>query len=585
MKYIADHVYDPDRATDAEVTEQTRFSAAISYDLVSTEEFNQYESKYDNIESLMDPIQRTCRAIDIDMVFCFYLYMCLQNAPSRASDINDLVELLETKHLALPKDVERFRNTYSPDQALRVYSKDPFIYVSLNHALQTTNIAYLLPFCCIVRDICNQLREIMAQEADNQSLTVFRGQRSSMFEIIQLLSAYHSHHTIMSTAFLSTSKDRECALNFISALGIHPLDIYHPVVLFKITARKRDASPYFPFADISKISNHPEEEEVLFAPGQMFKIDHFDAFVEKDTTIFLCEMSLHDGYRKNCDQLTATWNMDQHPFSLYGRLLIERGRIDEARTLYTRLQSACDDEEDKLYYRVLLYGIDLENNKAQATISDGEDHASGHSLQPTSEADPGNAAPWKEQEEMLRRMPPLTGPIQDILRYMQSSEFIESIKQRGATRYSMAMSLIVSSMYDMAILVLKLMLSETLPMLEFQKTYFNPSIHLDPLLKPRCYRQLGYCYLKTEKYVKALENYELALEQTTPLPLNEYIAVLSGIGCASEATGNYQEALYKYIEIAEIYNSDATSYDPEQIRTIEGHIERVLSHFITPDIY
>ena len=441
--------------TDAEVTEQTRFSVPISYDLVSDAEFNQYESKYDNIEPLMNPIQRTCKPIDIDMVFCFYLYMCLQNAPSRASDINDLVELLETKHLALPKDVETFRNTYSPDQAIHVYTKDPFIYGSLNHALQTTNITHLLPFCCIVRDICNQLREIMAQEADNQSLTVLRGQRSSMFEIMQLFSAYHSRHTIMSAAFLSTSKDRECALNFISALGIHPLDFYHPVVLFKITARKRDASPYFPFADISKISNHPEEEEVLFAPGQMFNIDHFDAFVEKDTTIFLCEMSLHDGYRKNCDQLTAIWNMEQHPFSLYGRLLIERGRLEEARTLYTRLQSACDDEEDKLYYRVLLYGIDLKNNKAQATKPGDEDHASNHSLQPTSEVDRVNAVLWREKMERISRRPPLTGTLQDILRYAQSSEFIESTNQMRDIAYATAMSSIANGRYDIAILALK----------------------------------------------------------------------------------------------------------------------------------
>ena len=117
------------------------------------------------------------------------------------------------------------------------------------------------------------------------------------------------------------------------------------------------------------------------------------------------------------------------------------------------------------------------------------------------------------------------------------------------------------------------------------RTFSNVSLHFDPLLIPRCYRQLGYCYLKTEKYVKALENYELALEQTTPLPLNEYIAVLSGIGWASEATGNYQEALYKYIEIAEVYNSNATIYGPEHISTIEGYIKRVLSHFITTDIY
>ena len=533
----------------------------------------------------MNPIQRSCKPIDMDMVFCFYLYMCLQNAPSRAADINDLVELLETKKLALPKQAETFRNTYSPDQAIHFYSKDPFIYGSLNQVLGMTNISHLLPFYCIVRDICNQLREIMAQEVDDQSLTVFRGQRSSMFEIMQLFSAYHSRHTIMSTAFLSTSKDRDRALQFIYALGIHPLDFYHPVVLFKITARKRDSSSYFPFADISKISNHPEEEEVLFASGQMFNIDHFDAFVENDTTIFLCEMSPHDGYRRKCDQLTAIWNMDQHPFSLYGRLLIERGRIEEARTLYTRLQSACDDDEEKFYYRVLLHGIDFENTRAQATKSDTEPHAPGHSLEPTSEVDRANAARWKEQEEKIRRRPPLTAPLQDILRYAQSSEYVESTNQMGGTEYSIAMRAIANGRYEIAVFVLKSMLSETLPMLELTKTYFNASIHVDPLLKPRCYRQLGYCYRKTDNYVKALENYKLALEQTTPLPVDERIQILLEMGWASEATGDYQEALYKYIKIAEIYNTDATMYDLDHICAIEGYIKRVLMHFITTDIY
>ncbi|CAF4127453.1 unnamed protein product [Rotaria sp. Silwood1] len=150
-----------------------------------------------------------------------------------------------------------------PSKAILFYTREEFIYGQLNKALRTTKIHHVLPFRFIFQDICNQMNELNAQYDDNQTLVVYRGQVANPYEIADLFLAYCMKSSIMTTMFFSTSKNEKASRLFIPNQIGEPFSTEPPAILFKITARKQDISPYFPFADISKVSSMHDEEEVL----------------------------------------------------------------------------------------------------------------------------------------------------------------------------------------------------------------------------------------------------------------------------------------------------------------------------------
>jgi hypothetical protein len=103
--------------------------------------------------------------------------------------------------------------------------------------------------------------------------------------------AYYQHSPIVNTSFFSTSKYQDTSNGFLDGGNVKMFSKDRSLVLFKITARKQDAIHYLPFADISKMSCHPDEGEVLFASGQMFTINNFAIIPKYDAHIFSFEMS------------------------------------------------------------------------------------------------------------------------------------------------------------------------------------------------------------------------------------------------------------------------------------------------------
>ncbi|CAF1523558.1 unnamed protein product [Adineta ricciae] len=100
-------------------------------------------------------------------------------------------------------------------------------------------------------------------------------------------------------------------LVFLKATGAHSFDTDRKVILFTITARKSDAAHSLLFADISKVSYHPQEE-VLFASGQIFNIDDFKIIIFNDNIlIHSLEISLDRGFQErfiSChSQFTNVW--------------------------------------------------------------------------------------------------------------------------------------------------------------------------------------------------------------------------------------------------------------------------------------
>jgi tetratricopeptide (TPR) repeat protein len=564
---------DADQSPAIELTTVTRFNDPMEMKLV-----------YENLPS--EPADRSLKRFDKDFVFRYIMLMCLLDAPSSQSDKNDLIELFEKETLALPKEIEKFKETYSPSQAVLFYTRDVFIYRNLNTALRRKNIRHLLPFRIVLQNIYKQLHKQMEEETSDETLTLYRVQQSSEFEIVDLLVAYHQHSPVTITSFFSTSKDPKAAIDFLDCT--RPENLTYVQILFIITAQKQDASHYFPFADISKISQHADEAEVLFVPGQMFDINNIEINFEKTVRIYTISMSMKNRFDESFtavhEKFQTLLNVHMNDSLLcLAQLLVDHEQLDEAKELYNQFSE--NDDKNKKYacYEGLFTIANRQNDTNEAemmhqkmteTKFGSERLTTNFSGLKVSQTDRDECSTGVNHMMNLNSQLSADRPLDELRAYANSDNYRNDLDQAARMAYKFGTMMVQQGIYPLAIQFLetglRTMKAET-------------GVPCDPLLKAKFCMQLGHCYRELKMNDTALENYKLAFEQSVRLPLDEYIRTLIGFGVVLEAMKNYQDALYKYIEVAEIYKDNSTIDGLDERRHIEECIRRVTSHLIPLD--
>ncbi|CAF1380414.1 unnamed protein product [Adineta steineri] len=583
VKYMEDyhcHEFEHDLGQQFNIkeAEQTRFNDFPAFDLLPNDQFN--EDNFPDLES----IQRSFKQVDKKFLFRFLMIMSLRTASSFSSDKDNLIKLFETEYQTSSENIIRFKETYSSDKAIFFYTRDPFIYGQLNNALRTSNIDHLLSFQFIFQDICNELYKIMIPITDNQIFHVYRGQILKSVEMAELFIGYCKKSFIMTTSFLSTSKNRHTALGFLSATDHSPFDLNYSAVLFKITIRNRDRSFYFPFANISALSNHPEESEVLFTPGQIFNIDNFDVIWENNSNIFLFEISLNEKFDNIQTGLKSLFST-KNPWYLIGTILIENKQFDQAKELYMRLLSEYDDKNEQYECYSGLYGIAMNQNdqiemqnihRKMTEIRFNFIPPDLNSiLKSMTEEESTNFYATFEHIKKMCSLISMTRPINEVLSFIQSDEFRAGSKQLQDSLYPCAKVLIKCGEYDQVIVILEYAL---------KLINISPIMSKDSLEIIRCYMQLGHCYRELKLYDESLKHYNsIILEQRIQLPIDEQVELLIGFGKTLENINSFSDALDRYIEVAEIYKNYSMIGDTEQRHQLEEMIQQVLLHLIPAD--
>ena len=188
------------------------------------------------------------------------------------------------------RQIDEFKNTYTHDKAIQWYTRDGFLYRFLNQAYRTqNNINTLFKLRFIVPNLLVALQNEQANQlnASPDFNEVYRGQFMSMEEVELLRSNVGG--LISANSFLSTSMVMELALIFAGQGD----DISCQSVLLRITIDFESAKrSTIPFADISHMASFLNENEVLFAPHAMFRIQA----VELIDKIWLVELWLEDGF-------------------------------------------------------------------------------------------------------------------------------------------------------------------------------------------------------------------------------------------------------------------------------------------------
>lgn len=188
------------------------------------------------------------------------LYECRRNYFNYRSELNQ---------------IEEFSRSYSSNEAINWYTRDSFLYRTINRALRTEDILVLYTYRFFIVDMCRRLEELRAIMVNRypSAFRTYRGSKLSKQEVEQLCVG-----TLVATnGFFSCSTSLEVAQIFV---GIDPITGMSPsedrqdpqqYVLFGININLIE-TPDVVVADVSDMSAVPQENEILFSLGTTFMI-------------------------------------------------------------------------------------------------------------------------------------------------------------------------------------------------------------------------------------------------------------------------------------------------------------------------
>ncbi len=253
---------------------------------------------------------------------------CLLRMEPTTVEKNDLITLCKEEYRGNPHElsiINDFEKNYTSHRAIWWYTRQTFLYRLLNKALRVQNVDLIYLFRFFIRDINHQLKEL---NKCSSPIHVYRGQLMVQDELQILKDSTGKYISINS--FFSTSLNRDLALVFSR-------DPDHcERVLFEIEAdpQSNDGKP---FADISTYSYFPDESEVLFMLGSIFRLGSISCNADG---IWIIRMTLSSGNDHDLkpifEHMKNQHGQDKTDLLSFGHVLRDMGKFDEAENYYRR---------------------------------------------------------------------------------------------------------------------------------------------------------------------------------------------------------------------------------------------------------
>jgi tetratricopeptide (TPR) repeat protein len=487
---------------------------------------------------------------------------CLLGIKSTSADKNELFSLCKQEYQGNKKQLafaRKFQDEYSSNQALLWYTTNSFIHFMLNQALRAQDIHLIFLFRFLISDIKQQLKGNQC----SSRLILYRGQFMWNQELESLKQS--REHLISINSFLSTSLDRPKAYDFL----LEPSDLER--VLFEI-----DADPKLPgikpFANISPFSAFPDEKEVLFMLGSIFRIGNIT----------------YDRNRVCTIKLTLCGDSDHDLETIFNHMKIqdEQAQLDLIR-LGDVLRRMGKYKDAKRYYLRCLDGLSPDDSKNISACH----YALGH----LAESEGDYKSSLKHFQESLRIDKKILKPDDPNIAHTYNS--LGNVYQTNG-EYKPALE-----SYDKALTIFRraygenhlnvaMCLNNMGAVCQQEKKYSEALSHYQnalfirqELLPPNhpdlgaSYQNIGIVHRHLGHSDQALEQYKLALkmyEKSLPPDHPDIAMTLENIGIVYEQERDWRTALSYYKDADNIYHKALSSTHPHVIQ-IEKSVRRVSS--------
>ncbi|CAF1625311.1 unnamed protein product, partial [Adineta ricciae] len=182
------------------------------------------------------------------------------------------------------KDLDVYERNEPPLSSIWWYTKAVLFYDRVNKALRTQDTDTIVHMGVYIQELHREIGKLHKEQQFGRKLRVYRGQlmRVDDFEKLQK----NKSGLLSFNNFLSTSKNNEVLLPYADSSYL-PDDSVG--ISFHIEIDPAISS--IPFADIHNLSQHKDEEEILFS---MHTIFHIDEIIQKSAKSWQVNLTLTD---------------------------------------------------------------------------------------------------------------------------------------------------------------------------------------------------------------------------------------------------------------------------------------------------
>ena len=234
--------------------------------------------------------------------------------------------------------INTFEEYYDTQTPIWWYTKEFFIYSTLNTAWRTQDVEIIIKMGFFFRDLCEQIEQVNSKALHDGKQVVYRGQGMTSTEFERLKQ--NPGGLLAFVSFLSTSTDEQVAYAFADSARVHP-DLIG--ILFQIEIDPSISS--VAFASVNEISYYLDaEREILLSVLSVFRIGNM---FQIDERLWQVNLMLTNDNDKQLESLTRYMRMDFQDVTgerLLGKLLRRMDKPDEAEQIFTKLLAATSDE-------------------------------------------------------------------------------------------------------------------------------------------------------------------------------------------------------------------------------------------------
>jgi tetratricopeptide (TPR) repeat protein len=249
------------------------------------------------------------------------------------------------------KNIRIFERQYRDYESISWYTRESFLYRMLNRALRELDVKTIVTMGFYITNLHRQIEQLHARQfgrkRSTKSFIVYRKQQLSKTDFERIRK---NEGGLMSfNSFVSTSRDRDAALNFASSAIMDPdlINIFYVMTI-------NPAVSTTPFASIKDISKFKKENEILFSMHTVFRIGEITPMDENHIP-FQVKLTLTNDDDKDLHILTnrirkETFPNDHGWFRL-GLVLLKMGHTEESEKIYEHLlkYSITDDAKAPIY--------------------------------------------------------------------------------------------------------------------------------------------------------------------------------------------------------------------------------------------
>jgi len=259
------------------------------------------------------------------------------------------------------KTIDNFEKTYSSDNAIMWYTKESFLYHLFNHALRTRCIDSIFKFRFFLIDFQEQLEQNYDEEIFDRTKIVYRGQRFSPLEFEKLTKSKDAFIAI--NTYFSTTIDKQTAE--VWAQG--QFSVLFEINLSNVKSIKnKRARPVY----VAHKSAIPDEKEVIFPIGSIFKIDQVN--IDGNSCRILLSVANDDKYEELFNYLQNNIIQTLPSTVQFADLLISSGEYNKAEEFIPLLIQELETSDDNVsigYAYSYQADILTERNHHQSALS------------------------------------------------------------------------------------------------------------------------------------------------------------------------------------------------------------------------